>query len=317
MRNGLFAYYNFFCLVLVAYGHLLHEPSGFVMTRIGRLVIPLFSILAGFSWGGLLRRTRGEGLIYGLKLFLLPYLFWSIVYMLLNDVVLDCFIRHAEFAVSLPDVVYNLLTGHSALHLWFLITLVYVSIAITCLYRVSHGSKWFNFVVVGMLVLSIVLPEMNFMASSNRYVEYFHTWFFWLLPGFCIGTIASFLKAKAYEKWWIKGVLAPILGLLGVVMLFWGRGRGLELPLACALLVVALAFPRVQAPGWMLVAVPYSMGIYLVHALFTSSTNVALRLTPEQPMSECLAWPIAVAVFFVAWFAVWVMRKIPVIKNLV
>lgn len=317
MRNGLIAWYNFFCLVFVIHAHLLHAHGCFAMVRIEKLVVPLFSILAGYSWGGLLKRTRGDGAIYGLKLFLYPYLFWSAMYMLLNDVFLDCFVRHCGFELSLGDVVYNLFTGYSALHLWFLITLVYVSLIITWLYRMFHGSMWYGIAVAALLALSIIVPEMDFMATPNRYVEYFHTWFFWVLPGFSIGLLAAIPKSKVYEKRWIKSYALPSMWILGVIMLFCGHGRGIELPLAAALIVTALVFPRVDTPKWTVATISYIMGVYLIHALFTSAFNVALRLTPEHPLPELLAWPVAVIIFFVSWGVVWALRKIPVVKNLV
>ena len=81
-------------MVVVIHEHLDTVPDSFLINTLKRPCMPLFAALAGFPWYGLLKRTKGVGVFYSLKLFIYPYLFWSLLYVLLNTLVLDVFIRH-------------------------------------------------------------------------------------------------------------------------------------------------------------------------------------------------------------------------------
>ena len=189
MRNGLKFWLNFLCLVFVAHSHIVHEPTCWFLRRVDFLVIPLFSMMAGVSWGSFLKKTKGCGVWYGVKMFLYPYLFWLGVYFMLNYVVVDMFVRHGEWGVSLSDVVFFLLTGHCGIQLWFLITLVYAMLIFTGLFKMLGNTVMLRVAIAVLLVLSLILPDMDFVTSSAdqfRYVEYYRVWFSWLFPGFCI-----------------------------------------------------------------------------------------------------------------------------------
>lgn len=320
MRNGLKFWLNFLCLVFVVHSHIVHSSTPWALRKIDTLVIPLFSMMAGLSWGGFLKKTKGHGTWQGIRVLLEPYLFWLFVYFALNQVVMDLVIRHNGWSVSVSDIVFYLLTGFCGIQMWFLITLIYAMLIFTGLFKLFGNTVAYRIVVFALLSLSLILPDMRFItdnAEKFRYVEYYRVWFSWLFPGFCIGALLALPKAKFYDALWIKRWLVPFALVLGFLWLFFGKYRGVALPAATALVLAACAYSKFYAPKWLSATAPYVMGIYLIHALFTSAANVALRLTPENPISECLAWPIAVAVFFVAWFAVWVMRKIPFVKNLV
>lgn len=320
MRNGLKFWLNFFCLVFVAHSHIVHSPTSWVLHKIDTLVIPLFSMMAGLSYGGFLKKTNGVGIWQGIKILLLPYLFWCCVYFSLNYVLLDCFIRHCDWDVTLGDGMFFLLTGFCGIQMWFLITLVYAMLIFTGLFKMLGNTVAYRIVVFALLALSLVLPDMRFIADNAerfRYVEYYRVWFSWLFPGFCIGALLALPKGKSYDAIWIKRWLVPVALVLGFLWLFFGKYRGVALPAATALVLAACAYAKFYAPKWLSATAPYVMGIYLIHALFTSATNVALRLTPEHPISEYLAWPVAIIVFFVSWLAVWMLRKIQVVKNLI
>lgn len=320
MRNGLKFWLNFLCLVFVAHSHIVHTPTCGFLQRLDFLVIPLFSMLAGVSWGGLLKKTGGAGTWYGLKMLLLPYFFWLATYFVLNYVVLDVFVRRESWGVSWFDALFFILTGYCGIQMWFLVTLVYAMLIFLCMFKAFGNSPAFCFATFVLLVAALWLPDAQFVQSASgrlRYVEYYRVWFSWLFPGFCIGVLLSLPKARGYDAPWMRKYVVPALSALGFAWLFWGRGRGIALPAAAALVVAACALPKVYAPKWLSATAPYTMGIYLVHALFTSALNVVFNSTPDNPISEWVAWPASVAIFFVSWWAVRVLRRIPYMANFV
>ena len=237
MRNGLKFWLNFMCLVFVAHSHIVHTPTAWALRRIDCLVIPLFSMMAGLSWGGFLKKTRGVGSWMGIKTLLLPYLFWCGVYFSLNYVVMDIFVRHNGWNVTLLDGIFFLLTGYCGIQMWFLITLVYAMLIFTGLFKSLGNTVACRIVVFILLVVSLVLPDMQFVienAGKFRYVEYYRAWFSWLFPGFCIGVLLALPKAKSYDAIWIKRWLVPIALVIGFAWLFFGKYRGVALPAATA-----------------------------------------------------------------------------------
>src|SRR5574344_1727256 len=99
MGNGWLAIINIVCLIAVIHTHLRAEPVHPIVRDVLRLVIPLFSLIAGRSWGAFLKRTKGLGAMEGVKLFVFPYFFWLACYFALNNVVLDVVVRRGSFAV--------------------------------------------------------------------------------------------------------------------------------------------------------------------------------------------------------------------------
>ena len=310
MRSNIRHWLNVFCLLFVVHAHLLHAPGGVMFCKIDNLVVALFAMMAGVSWGSFLKKTRGEGWWFGAKMFLYPYLFWTVVYFSLNYIVLDVVIRHNELSVTLSDIVFFLLTGYAGLHLWFLITLLYAIVITTYLYKFIKIRSAFILVALLLSIVALLIPYFPTVAdSSSRYVEYYRLWFIRLFPAFVIGVLVSLPKAKVYSQWWVAKIIIPSIVLLGVVCLLFGGWRGSHLLAATAVVLVASLDFNIPTPKWISGVAPYIMGIYLVHALFTSAVNVLLGLSPANTLSEFYAWPIAVFVFFASWFSVWFMRR--------
>ncbi len=312
MRNSLRFYLNFLCLVFVAHSHIVHAPSCWALKRIDMLVIPLFSMMAGVSWGVFLKKTRGNGTWQGVRLMLFPYLFWLLVYFVLNYVILDVIIRGNKFGVTFADGIFYLLTGYCGIQLWFLITLVYAMLIFVALFKLLGNTWKYRLAVIAILAISLILPDMRIVtdnAERLRYVEYYRVWFSWLFPGFCIGALIALPKAKSWDAHWIKRRMVPILLAVGFLWLFFGKYRGVALPASVALVVAGCAYNKIYAPKWLASTAPYVMGIYLVHALFTSSFNVFLGLTSSNVVSEFYAWPLAVCAILLSWFFVWAMRR--------
>ncbi len=139
-----------------------------------------------------------------------------------------------------------------------------------------------------------------------------------MMPSFSAGILFALPRAKTFpsshvRRYWASPLLA--LGLVVLAIPFTMPGRPVFA--AATIFLAALAYPSVYAPRYLAATAPYIMGIYLVHALFTSAVNVALGLGPDHLLPAYFAWPTAIAIFFTSWFAVWVMRKIPVVRNFV
>lgn len=314
MRNGWFPWLNFFCLIAVFHGHVISEESSTLLNCVLQLVIPFFVLMAGFSWGGVLRKTKGAGALYGLQLFLWPYLFWSLSYFVLNNIVLDVVFRHQYFSITVQEILSAFFLGGAAVHTWFLISLIYAASVYAVVYRVR--SRICCLFAILLSFVSLLIPVLG-VLPENVVGHFLQFYFLRFMLGFSVGFFLSTLQKDIFTKLIVRCGVIPVMAVVGVMILCFWNLKGFEIFFATALFMGMLSFPKMYCPEWLAKASSCTMGIYLVHFLFTSGVNIGLGLSHERPMSAVLSWFVCGILFFVCWAFVWVLRRLPIMAIFV
>lgn len=304
-------------MVCVIYEHLDTVPDSSLINALKRPCIPLFAALAGFPWYGLLKRTKGVGIFYSLKLFIYPYLFWSLIYVLLNTVVLDVFIRRGALEFSITDFFSTLFMSTRTVHLWFLIALIYVMATHIFLRRLVKDTHIYNIMLVIVAGVAFILHRANFFDHSYAALRFFGFNYMGILKFFTLGMLFAIPKAKWQEqhRWQLRNIL-PVLLVFCVIARIYVPGFYTFVATAFVMLVI-MTYPNVYAPKWVVATLPYTMGIYVAHLLFTSVVGLLMPYFGVECLSQPISWICAMIIYFLDWFFVWCIRRIPFMCNVV
>lgn len=274
-----------------------HESASF--TWIGYAALPMFmAFVLYFSLFSAGRRTgRQDAFLWGKRL-LVPWLAWCVIYGLAK--VVDAMVKDAPLSSEFDT--WMLLTG-SKIHLWFLP---------------------FAFVaglLIRQAVMSLHYSDRTFWALNIGFVA-IQLASFWLLT--------SFVMERPLDQW-LFVVPACYLG----VMLCAADGKQLRLLAVCV--AAAIAFAIASSLGWhhgvaqMVIATimctavltiqiqasattdflsSIALGVYLIHPLIHA---VLLRLVDLQPYT----WAFALLVLALSIMAIAVMRRTPILRQII
>lgn len=317
MNNGWLAIINILCLIAVIHTHLMAETVHPIVHNVLRMVIPLFSLIAGYSWGNFLKRTKGLGAMEGIKLFVLPYFFWLTCYFVLNSVVLDVVIRRGSFTIpSLSQIVSGVMFGGFAVHTWFLIVLIYCLIISTKMYQKIAKKKLYYSIMLFIGVVALAVSSI-YANDSSGFLHFAACYACWLIPNFCLGVCIGSLKKDFFCRPVIRKYVIPCCVTFGLIAILSIEIRGGETLLVLGIFMGAMAWPYNSAPKWILGTSQYGMGIYLTHLLFTSVVNEGLKLIHVSALSDACAWIVSVVIFILAYYLVMILRKMPYMGNFV
>lgn len=290
--------------------------------------VPLFSILAGY----LLQSRLGE--VFCVKSIVMdrvkrlgvPYLFWAVVYWIMNDVVLDLVINKTPFhCISAMAVAKKILTGSMALHLWFLPTLFY-------------AQAW---LILGMGVFTqkrsraifLMFTSMVSMYTMIRYSatwEYFGYYFSRLFCFHTIGALFAFYEKKIF---WSKGTWLKVLTfagwggfLLGYGLLLTGVVKGVQpfLLIVPSLFISALALnywysenKHSSIKGMIVKISKLSMGVYLVHVFFVFVISVGARKLGYSSVKPWIGISTGIIIYILSAYVSFVALKIPYLRRVI
>lgn len=199
---SLFQYYRIFCAYLILLIHQSFFPcNGTFLGSLSGLGVPLFASMAGYLYNGGLRKKVSRILV--------PYFIWAVIYFIMNNVILDMFVRHEAF--EFPGL-RSWLLGGTASHLWFLPCLFAAFAVIECLRGVirltfSSGidlsSMFANLILFVFGVLSQWLPG----ETSVTLLGYCRIYFGRLLLFFALGGIIKHLTFITYRLSLIEQIM--------------------------------------------------------------------------------------------------------------
>lgn len=314
---GLFQYYRIAAAYLIL---LIHQQFWALPSAMGRLTgaaVPLFAAMAGFLFAGTLKRGDDVKtiLLKKVKRILVPYAVWAVIYWVANGVVLDVLVKHEP--LSIPGI-RSWLLGGTACHLWFLPCL-FLSFAVYAfgigmigrVERVSRvrGMMAFDVVVLVLAVLSQFIQE----STSATFAGYVKIYLGRLVLYFALGHLLALgFKlidgTKVSVRLWI-GVVLVVVGCLNVAF-DWMQGLvSNPLLLVMGLLIVAKVAYAVKVTCWITKMAEASMGIYLIHVLFTSGANFALQKMGHATVSPIIGLPLALILFALSYLSVRVLSK--------
>lgn len=303
---SLFQYYRIAAAFLIVMIHQqFWKPCGFVNGLEG-CAVPLFACMAGYLYKG--------GIAKKVPRVIVPYAIWALIYFLANNVVLDVIIKHSTF--EFPGLK-SWLLGGTACHLWFLPCL-FIAFAMKSLMFEVLGlmfSKWnfadnikhqtSNLVLLLLAIATQFLPGGTSATLSGFCRIYFGRLLFFFALGGLIRSLTSNLKLQTPN---LNRIIVQILGwgaiMLGLANLAFHFIPGLAFQpilFVVGLILLAIGLGEFKIAKFVGNLANATMGIYLVHVLFTSVANVVLTKIGHATLSAFSALPLLLVIFVVCY----------------
>ena len=336
--------FQYYCVVAAYLILLIHQQFWAKPLALGRLTgvaVPLFAAMAGFLFAGTL--GRGDGvktiLLKKAKRILVPYAVWAVVYWIANGIVLDVLVKHEP--LSIPGV-RSWLLGGTACHLWFLpclfIAFVMYVVGGIIFSHVEHvdrvggdgmdghvervgggekdrrvervgGMMAFDIVVLALAVLSQFIQDSTSATFAGYVKIYFGRLLFYFALGHLLALGLKLMDGARVSVWLFIGGALVIVGCANVVF-DWIHGLVWNpFLLVAGLIVTAGCFRNLAVPKWVDQLAAASMGIYLVHVLFTSGANFALQKIGHSPLPALMGFALSVVLFVVSYLVVRLLPK--------
>ena len=308
-RIGLFQYYRIIAIYLVV---LIHQQFWRIDPVIGNVLnwaVPLFAAISGCLYAassdyGFLEIVKRKA-----KRLVLPYAIWATIYFVANNIVLDVFIRHGNMRI--PSISEWLIRG-TANHLWFLTCLFIAFVfaeALRAVLKNSFIARWrfcdvlWISAIISVGVASQWLPGETSATFSGFVKIYLGRLFFY----FGIGG-AFFYVSQRHFPHVLLGVIFLIVGCVNLWVGLMFGAFWQPLMAVAGLVTIALGLKQIRVPTIVDNIGKMSMGIYLVHLLWTSLANVGVQYMGYQALPWSLAIPVTLFIYVVSY---WSVRFLP------
>ena len=325
---GLFQYYRVGAAYLILLIHQQFWAKPLALGRLTGVAVPLFAAMAGFLFAGTM--GRGDGvktiLLKKTKRILAPYAVWAVIYWIANGIVLDVLVKHEP--LSIPGA-RSWLLGGTACHLWFLPSLFLafglfaIGGVINHVEHVGHvggggmdshvervwGMMAFDVVVIVLGVLSQFIQDSTSATFAGYVKIYLGRLVFYFALGHLLALGLKFMDGVRLSFGLFIGGVLVIVGCANVAF-DWIGGLVLNpFLLVVGLIMMAECFKNMAVPKWLDRLAVASMGIYLVHVLFTSGANFALQKIGHSPLPALMGFALSVVLFAVSYLAVRLLPK--------
>lgn len=287
-------------LVLLIHQHFL--PSIPFLDSLKGCAVPLFACIAGYLY-------RGGGKV---RRILFPYCVRAVIYFVANNVVLDVFIRRQQFVI--PPLTTWLLGG-TACHLWFLPSLfgAFLLASLPCRFGMASTSRcrWLWGCV--LLCFGVATQFLLSLGGSETFYGYVRIYFGRLLLYFALGfVLRPVLESRLLRGSMSKVILGGCCSALGIVNLVFGFLSGLSwrpLFFVVGMVILSVGCGNFWIPNVIDRMAKNTMGIYLVHVLFTSAANVLLARLGLGQLPVLLGIPLTLALFLASYFCALLLPK--------
>ena len=304
-KIGLFQYYRIGAIFLVILIHQQFWNIGSVLDNVKNWAVPLFSAISGCLY--VLNQDRGfiVTVRQKAKRLLFPYMVWAILYFVANNILLDMFIRHGT--ISIPSVSEWLIRG-TACHLWFLtclfLTFIFAGGLRLTLRRVCKREcrfrdvAWLIF-VVALGIASQCLPGETSATFSGFVKIYLGR----LVMYFGIGGIIACVFQRPRLSI-IVGVSCLTLGVINLYIELFSGVCAQPLMAVIGMIAIAIGVKDVYVPAFIDKMAKMTMGVYLVHVLWTSLVNVIVQYLGCSKLIWFIAFPMTLLIYLVSILSV-------------
>ena len=285
--------------------------AGVAVNAATRWCVPVFVMITGALL--LNRPVEAPSVFYRKRwgALLTPLLFWSAAYLAWR--------AWLQGRAHLPDLLHALLIGKPHFHLWYLYMLMGLYLAIPWLHRLLHGAGRGRLLVMLALAFTYVAIDPMGMAGHES------TTAFHLIPDFVFYLLLGCCLARHPPHWPLRLTVGLMLLSLALILLTigWGYPRyGMQAgyfalsffnPWVMLMSVgVFVAFQN-HADAWgrhptVVMLSGLTLGIYLLHPLF-------LAALPAPTPATAPVW--AVVAFVLSALAVWLLRRVPLLRATV
>jgi len=254
---------------------------------------------------------------------LLPYAFWSLIYIGLN-IALDALLRRpSNFNFhSVGQWVSIILLGRGATQLWFLVTLFYAQALLYAYWILVDFLSKHQYVetsrhqirgVVYALKMGgvLVIASICFYLYAQCYSkDQFPATFYFMAKFLFLGAFLSIYSSyiNQHNNQILLLCIAFIIIKMGTVR--FGTWIGAGDAYAMAWILLAQSLPAFSTPRWISNLGTYSMGIYVIHVLIIVGLTTVMRKIGLGYIIESIpALIMAFFYFVISWVAVVVLRR--------
>lgn len=285
-------------LILLIHQHFLPETS--FLDGLKGCSVPMFATMAGYLYSGALRSK--------IRRIVIPYCIWAVIYFVVNNVVLDVFVRGQGLVIP-PIKVW--LLGGTACHLWFLPSLFAAFTLASVVRLFGEVGERCRLAWGGILLMLGVVTQLFSDSSSETFAGYVHIYFGRLLLFFSIGwMLRQLLRGwKGKKPVVIVGGICTVVGIVNLVVGFLSGLSWRPLPFVIGMIVLSVGCGTFRVSVSVERLAANTMGIYLVHVLFTSAANLLLARCGFGQLPILLGIPLALALFLVSYFCVLLLPK--------
>lgn len=296
---GLFQYNRIAAAFIVLLIHLPFQPSTPFVSGLKNSAVPLFACMAGYLYKGEIGKKFGRIFI--------PYCIWAVVYFLANNVLFDVLVKRQQFCFPGLDA---WLLGGTAAHLWFLPSLL-AAFALASVVRLFGATGVRSRLAWGGVLLALGAATQFLPANAlGSVVDYVRLYFGRLLLFFSIGWMLRPLLQDRWAKATV--VVGGICTVVGLVNLALGLLSGLSwrpLLFVVGMMILSVGCGTFRVPRTVERLAANTMGIYLVHLLFTSVAAALLARCGYARLSVGVGLPLALVLFFMSYTCARILPK--------
>lgn len=292
---------------------------GVLVNAIARFAVPMFFAISGFFTVKSDLKTIKRRLVKILVLYIIA----TIVYHLISIVVVVINNGPSGIVLYFKEVfigkniwkffVFNL--PFSSVHLWYLLSLIYVYLIWMAIIRFSVKDKAILILAIMLLTANIVLGEGFSIFGVYTAPEYTRNFVLMGFPFFAFGYLVGKNKEKLMTiktKWF---VLAIVVGLLESILsryFFQSKELYIGSAVVCfSLLLIAIKYSDKKANGFIRCLSTTSTDIYIYHPAISICGLTILSRVLNLNVSNIIfrnIWPILLCVLTIAF---------SLIKNLI
>lgn len=295
--------------------------------------VPVFFMVSGATLMNYRARyTTREFFIKRGKKTLIPFVAWSII-----SVLFTWGVYGADAVTWLPltALLSDLFNTRYISVYWFFLSLfgIYLSIPVLSAIPEEKRRSVFGYGILAGVLVNVALPFLFGLTKGQLRFNY----------GFTVPAVSGYVLYLLIGYWIdhypirrIWRMALYLLGVVGFVLHFFGTWRYSVqdgavnhffkgyLGLPCVMYSVAVFvffkyFPMDKLPRWVMACFNFlsgqTFGVYLIH--YYIIVYISDRV-PAVDMKSILFRTVgAIAIYLVSTFAVWVIQKIPVLKNII
>lgn len=282
-------------------------PMGEALLHFTDTNVALFGILSGYFLASSLERAEGVWpfICKKAKRLLPVYAVWSLFYLLIKFGLDFATTGHLTESFKSPmRWFYVIFWGDAAAHLWYVISLFYVSVVL-CLLR-----RWLRW-------LWLVLAVGAFIWVMKGWGG-FYSWY----PGRLLAFVAVGIGVGSYRAVINTVSIFAVVGcgILALGVHLFSPVRGLISVYdawLCAPLILLFVRLKIQFSDQMFSVVNCSFGVYLVHVAIAFVLGRVARSVLHEPYSALVILLVWSMVFVVALGVSWLMSRVLFLKRLV
>ncbi len=308
---------------------------GNLFDSIAHIGVPIFVMISGSLMLDEKYDYSNKKLIKHIVKLIVFFLFWSVLYSIAYNIIGKIFVTHEP--IDILEFLKSIVKGH--FHLWFIYMIVglYLIVPLLRLWVKKENKKYIEYFMILSIIFSFILPQIvSFASNYNSLFEHINIIFDNINLKYVGGFTTYFILGWYLNNFDIKNKrIIYILGITGLVITFTATAilsittkKSIqmydELTINIffqALMVFTIVKNKYKSldniNNKLLLGISKnSLGIYAVHPLLLTITYMIFEKLNLN--NAIINIPIAFAiVLFISYVIVYIMRKIPFLKNVV